>query len=71
MTRNLKEEMIRIIDQLIDKSLLSECSYDIAMNECMTKLKIEDFTVERIIESLKWYERRYYSPRPNILRRIE
>lgn len=71
MTKKFKEEMMKIIDNLIDKSLLKECSYDEAKTECMKKLKIPDFTAERIIDALKWKENRYFSPIPCVLRRIE
>ncbi len=68
--RNLKEEVKRVVDELINSSMLRDCVEDVAVLKCCKELKIKDFDAKRIIDALKWQESYYYSPRESIITRV-
>ena len=68
---SLKEKVKKVVDELIDSCLMKDCVYDVAVLKCCKELNIEDFTVKRIIESLKWDDRYYISLHPEMLKRLE
>ena len=68
---NLKDDVKRVVDELIDSSMMKDCVYDVAVLKCRKELKQQDFTIKRIIENLKWKESYYYSPREAMLMRVD
>ncbi len=67
---DLKDEVKRVVDTLIDSSLMKDCVEDVAILKCCKELNIKDFTARRIIDALKWKESYYYSPRESMLKRL-
>lgn len=69
---NLKDKVKGVIDDLIDKSMLKDCLYDVALRVCCKELDMDSFTVRRMISHLKWTDGYYFSPKVNpvMLRRV-
>ena len=67
---DLKEDIKRVVDKLIDSSMLKDCVYVVAIAKCCRELDLEEFTAERIIKSLIWDDSYYYRPHKSILQRV-